>query len=117
MVCIAGKTVVTDARHLFNAVANLKVCQSQSKLKFDGKHTMQSKGFDILKMSSPSLTSPSKARPRPVLGMEDVMISRGTRELTLKGNALPGASDPFVDGISVCTQECVVVMFEVFDGC
>lgn len=99
VVCIAGKTVVTDAGHLFNTVANLEVRQSQCTLKFDGKHTTQSKGFDMLKMSSPSLTSPSKARPRPALGMEDVMISRGTRELALKGNALPGASDPFVEAI------------------
>ena len=68
---------------------------------------MQSKGFDMLKISSPSLISPSKAMPRPAFGIEDVMISRGTRELTWKGNALPGESAPFTEAIKECVREYV----------
>jgi hypothetical protein len=62
---------------------------------------MQRRGFDMLKMRSPSFTSPNNASPRPAFGMLDVMISRGTRELTWKGNAFPGASEPLVDVILI----------------
>jgi len=62
---------------------------------------MQRRGFDMLKMRSPSFTSPNNASPRPAFGMVDVMISRGTRELTWKGNALLGARALLGDAILV----------------